>query len=137
MSQFNGITDKIHAWQTSLNNDPHFWLFHPHHQAENEFEIRDQENTYRVDRTFICNEKRWIIDIKTEWQEHPEKNIDKLHHKHQKQLNRYAHLFKQFESRKILCALYFPLMGFAISWEPPTEPAMMLTRHHQVDHYEI
>ena len=65
---------------------------------------KDQTN-YRVDRTFLINNERWIIDYKYHKEEH---NLDSLAQNYKNQLNRYASFFNDYNIRQFI---YFLKQG--------------------------
>lgn len=87
------------------------WILTPRNNARNELQINTQDKHYIIDRTFIEEEVRWIIDYKI--------SEDPTEHQEQyvAQLNLYASLFAQIEpNRKIKLLLYYPLIKQKISW---------------------
>lgn len=101
-----------------LNNiltDPRAqWILKKHQDHRNEFAIsavhNNQLEQYKIDRTFIDQNKRWIIDYKTTTfgGENIEKFITQEKAKHQQQLINYQQLLRQLYSEKISCGLYYP-----------------------------
>lgn len=65
---------------------------------------KDQTN-YRVDRTFLINNERWIIDYKYHKEEH---NLNSLALNYKNQLNRYASFFNDCNIRQFI---YFLKQG--------------------------
>ena len=65
---------------------------------------KDQTN-YRVDRTFLINNERWIIDYKYHKEEH---NLNSLALNYKNQLNRYASFFNDHKIRQFI---YFLKQG--------------------------
>jgi len=90
------------------------WILQPRQDAQSEYAItttiHNKPKTYIVDRTFI-DEKgtRWIIDYKTG---DPNDSLQS----HLAQLNEYAKLIQQIDSREINLGLYFPLHDHWTSW---------------------
>jgi ATP-dependent exoDNAse (exonuclease V) beta subunit len=75
-----------------------------------------------IDRTFVDeNGVRWIIDYKTGSHEggNLETFLDKEQERYREQLERYARLMIQRDSRPIRLALYFPLLGGWREWPAP------------------
>ena len=75
-----------------------------------------------IDRTFIDeNGVRWIIDYKTGSHEGGglENFLDNEQERYRDQLERYARLMVQRDSRPIRLALYFPLLGGWREWPAP------------------
>jgi len=65
---------------------------------------KDQTN-YRVDRTFLINNERWIIDYKYHKEEH---NLNSIALNYKNQLNRYASFFNDNKIRQFI---YFLKQG--------------------------
>ena len=75
-----------------------------------------------IDRTFVDeNGVRWIIDYKTGSHEGGslETFLDNEQKRYREQLERYARLMIQRDSRPIRLALYFPLLGGWREWPAP------------------
>jgi ATP-dependent exoDNAse (exonuclease V) beta subunit len=75
-----------------------------------------------IDRTFVDEDGvRWIIDYKTGSHEggNLETFLDNEKERYQDQLERYARLLVQRDSRPIRLALYFPLLGGWREWPAP------------------
>lgn len=90
------------------------WILKNHQDHCNEFAISTIENNqlkhYIIDRAFIDQNKRWIIDYKTTTfrGENIKKFIAREKEKHQQQLINYQRLLTQLYSEKIYCGLYYP-----------------------------
>ncbi|MGD9152857.1 MAG: UvrD-helicase domain-containing protein [Gammaproteobacteria bacterium] len=90
------------------------WILKNRQEHRNEFAISTTQNNqlehYRIDRTFIDQNKRWIIDYKTTI--FSGKNIEKFiaqeKTKHQQQLMNYQQLLMRLYSEEISCGLYYP-----------------------------
>jgi len=105
---------------TAMCNDPKAqWLLDNSHCAsacEQEifYQSQNKQRKAIIDRTFIDNGQRWIIDYKSA---HPEGNesldsfLQGQRQAHQPQLDGYASLFAELEHLPIQTALYFPLLG--------------------------
>ena len=98
---------KIHDLITGIFNNPTGqWIMKQHDQEKNEYEllVDDQHNivTKIIDRTFVENGVRWIIDFKTG------KHDEQSNKKHQEQVNHYAHIFEnRGGEQSISCGLYY------------------------------
>ena len=90
------------------------WILKNHQDHHSEFAISTTQNNqlkqYIIDRTFIDQNKRWVIDYKTTTfsGENIEKFIDQEKANHQQQLINYQHLLMQICSEEISCGLYYP-----------------------------
>lgn len=88
------------------------WILSPKEKSKNELQLNTQEKHFIVDRTFIENNVRWIIDYKIT--DDPEMHIEQYH----AQLNLYASLFKQMSPQiPIKLMLYYPLIEHHICWD--------------------
>jgi ATP-dependent exoDNAse (exonuclease V) beta subunit len=87
------------------------WLLADHAEAANEWEISgvfgDAIYSSRLDRTFVAEGVRWIVDYKT--------GEDRM--KYRQQLEQYAELLARLDSRPIRLGLFFPLTGAWEEWE--------------------
>jgi ATP-dependent exoDNAse (exonuclease V) beta subunit len=73
----------------------------------------------RLDRTFVDDGKRWIIDYKTSRHEDDNKEqfLDEEESRYKPQLEKYAQLMSAMDSRPIMLGLYYPAFGGWRSWE--------------------
>ncbi|MGB1333519.1 MAG: UvrD-helicase domain-containing protein [Porticoccaceae bacterium] len=103
--------------ETMLNDTRGQWILDAHddghcEQALSYFDdISQSVKTAIIDRTFIDNQQRWIIDYKysaTADNESEKSFIARQIDAYKPQLNHYAELYQKLESRKVRCALYFP-----------------------------
>jgi len=73
----------------------------------------DNDKLYIIDRTFIDQSKRWIIDYKTS-KPLPEESIEDFFARearhYRSQLSNYARLLQALEAEQTVTALYFPLI---------------------------
>jgi ATP-dependent exoDNAse (exonuclease V) beta subunit len=72
-----------------------------------------------IDRAFVEDGVRWIVDYKTSTHEGGDLEgfLDKEVARYAAQLARYARMFQQFEDRPVRVGLYFPLLGAWRDWE--------------------
>jgi superfamily I DNA/RNA helicase len=97
------IKDYIHRfWHCPIGQ----WIKVAHQDEQNEFELLIKDNNILrqaiLDRTFIADSKRWIIDFKT--------SIDDEHAKtsYEIQLNRYAAAIETlYPNQRIHCGVYY------------------------------
>lgn len=116
-----------HALNRTINDARGRWLLKPHAEAESELAIGGVSDgqVYEavIDRTFIDeNGVRWVIDYKTS--AHSGGSVGQFpeneKRRYQEQLERYARLLAQNETRPIRLGLYFPLVEPSwIEWEAP------------------
>ncbi|MBZ5606987.1 MAG: UvrD-helicase domain-containing protein [Acidobacteriia bacterium] len=101
------------------------WILEKHSEAECEFSIAGlidgKLSEAVIDRTFVDEGVRWIIDYKTS--EHQggdaEAFLDNERARYQEQLERYARLLFLEDQRPIRLALYFPLLSGWREWAAP------------------
>jgi len=114
------------------------WILGPHREAESEMRVAGILDgklvDATIDRTFVDDQDvRWIIDYKTS--EHQggdlEAFLDNEKLRYHEQLERYARLLFQQDSRQIRLGLYFPLLGGWREW-----PATVL-KHRQATLFEL
>lgn len=89
------------------------WILSPHEAAKSEYAMVSTTahgfENHVIDRTFIDQGTRWIIDYKCTPSDQPDQVfLAQQWQQHQAQLHRYAQLFTD-ESRPIMLGLYFPI----------------------------
>ena len=108
----------ISALQTTATSEQGQWLLKQHPQATSELSVmqisggelnQGVSKNHRIDRTFICNGKRWIIDYKLT-QHRENSNLEQIVEAHRPQLARYAGLFAH-ENLPIQQAVFFLALG--------------------------
>ncbi len=99
------------------------WIFQPHSQAQSEWPVNTLERgnitPCVIDRTFISNGVRWIIDFKTTFVS-PESLANQQQYliaQHQEQLHRYARALQSLGPEPIRCGLYFPDGQCWLAWD--------------------
>jgi ATP-dependent exoDNAse (exonuclease V) beta subunit len=109
----------IQALTNILEDKRGLWILAPHEDAHSEYPLTYfQDNRYIrniIDRTFVDDGIRWIIDYKTGTHRGEGKNLDIFLdnevQRYRHQLNRYETALKKFgEKRPIKKALYFPML---------------------------
>ncbi len=105
----------IAAVQNMIDDERGRWLLNNRHQhSACELALSNANGTHVIDRTFVDQNTRWIIDYKSTTPAHNENIKDFLQNQlatHSAQLQRYHVLFSTLETQPIRCALYFPLAG--------------------------
>lgn len=100
------------------------WLLSSSHtEVGNEYLIsgfiQGEFRNYRIDRTFVSDDVRWIIDYKTS--SHMGGNLDTFLdnevERYNQQLENYALLMSQIDKRPIKLGLYFPLVQGWREWD--------------------
>lgn len=107
------------------------WLMQQHKDDHCEYAIdyvdQDSIKTCIIDRTFVDQNTRWIIDYKTSTPR--DGNIEHFlsNEKRQyfEQLQQYAKLINESETYPIRCALYFPLTGHWTEWSYEDQPILL------------
>lgn len=124
----NAAVNKVQqAINNALQDSTGQWLLDAQHeQSATELALWDKHGQHIIDRTFIAEDKktgektRWIIDYKSSEPSHNqtlESFLEEQKSLYQKQLQRYAQLFKEERQQKNIhtrCALYFPIGGLFI-----------------------
>jgi ATP-dependent helicase/nuclease subunit A len=72
----------------------------------------------RLDRTFVADGRRWIVDFKTSEHEGGSLSefLDSEVARYAPQLERYAAAIAAIDERRVQLALYFPLLGELRAW---------------------
>lgn len=108
------------AITNTINDSNGRWILdHTHSQTTSEYIIHTRTNVnaqhYIVDRTFIVDSVRWIIDYKTACPQTSESMLSFLERQreyHLPQLLAYAEAFAKMEQLPCKIALYFPLVPY-------------------------
>lgn len=107
----------ILALKNAINDKRGQWILGSQQFAQNELKITgifdNVPMNWVIDRTFCdSNGIRWVIDYKTSSHEGSdiEGFLDREQTRYQHQLNRYAKLVQQMDSRPIKLGIYFPLI---------------------------
>lgn len=99
----------------TLTSDRGRWILQDHEEAVNEWEVSGVfgNNIYsrKLDRSFIADGVRWIVDYKTGGN----------HDQYREQLEQYAELVSRLDHRPIKLGLFFPLTGAWHEWTPSTQ----------------
>jgi hypothetical protein len=99
------------------------WVLGEHPETASEYPLTGiaagKLRHFKLDRTFVVDGVRWIIDYKTSHHEGAglEAFLDNERLRYQQQLENYARLFAALDSRPIRLGLYFPLLGAWREWE--------------------
>ncbi len=111
----------IHLCETAItncvNSDKGRWILKDHQESACEYAItallEDKVKSMILDRTFIADGTRWIIDYKTS--SHAggdlETFLEQESNRYRKQLQTYKKALSLTEELPIKIALYFPLLG--------------------------
>ena len=105
------------------------WILGPHLDSQCEYAVTGlidgRLHNAIVDRTFIDNGVRWIIDYKTSSHTGGKLKsfLDEQVARYREQLELYARLLQQQENRSVKLGLYFPLLAGWREWDAPESKA--------------
>ncbi len=121
--------DRVLAALTRALDDPRGrWVLGAHAEARSELRltVRDGDllQHLRLDRTFVDEGKRWIVDFKTSQHQGADLDafLDSEVARYRSQLERYAHALAAVDPRPIQLGLYFPLLAEFRGWPATTNP---------------
>jgi ATP-dependent exoDNAse (exonuclease V) beta subunit len=121
--ELGGAATRVAAALTRALTDAHGrWVLGAHDDARSELRLTVLAGNVlehlRLDRTFIADGRRWIVDFKTSQHEGGDlaEFLDSEVERYAPQLERYARAVVAREQRPIELALYFPLLGELRSW---------------------
>ncbi len=119
----------LQALRLTLQDERGRWILASHAEAACELALTilddaGQPCQYVIDRTFIADGVRWIIDYKTS---EPgelalQTFLDQEQAHYQPQLENYARILRLLEDRPTRLALYFPLAQAWCDWEAAEPP---------------
>ncbi len=98
------------------------WVLAPHEEARSELKLTLRAGStlehVRLDRTFVAEGKRWIVDFKTSEHEGGDLSafLDSEVARYAPQLERYALAVAAGDPRPVQLGLYFPLLGELRAW---------------------
>jgi len=113
----------IQAVNNTLTDEKGQWILANHQEQQNEYSLSAIINNIPthtiIDRTFVENGVRWIIDYKTATpnDESTEEFLNRQQQKYTEQLNHYAQAFALLEQQPIKLGLYFPLCSAWCEWD--------------------
>ena len=121
--------DRVLAALTGALDDPRGrWVLGAHAEARSELRltVRNGEllEHLRLDRTFVDDGKRWIVDFKTSQHQGGDLQafLDSEVARYRSQLERYAAALAAVDSRPIHLGLYFPLLAEFRGWPATRNP---------------
>ncbi|MDA8782293.1 UvrD-helicase domain-containing protein [Porticoccaceae bacterium] len=119
--EINGLSQSV---ETMLADQRGKWILDRHSHAYCEqslsYSSNGRDGTSIIDRTFVDNGVRWIVDYKYASPITNEAQLDFIARQTQAysaQLRHYANLYRQLESNPVRCALYFPKIPMFIEIE--------------------
>jgi len=107
----------ITALRTTLGDERGQWILWPRERAASELRLTGVDGgqlvNVAIDRTFIDDGIRWVIDYKTGAHEGEgiDAFLDREVERYRPQLERYARLAAALGPEPVRCGLYFPLFG--------------------------
>ena len=120
----SGAAEAVSALVNTLASETGRWLLadHPQAAAEQAWSSTDGQlaTNHVIDRVFVADACRWIIDYKTV--RLPEAELPRRAESYRPQLERYAGLFAG-DPLPLRLAVYFPLQGRLIELPPAALPA--------------
>jgi ATP-dependent exoDNAse (exonuclease V) beta subunit len=123
------VTEVERALAVTLESSRGRWCLQQHQGAECELAlsgvVSGKFHHVRVDRTFVCDGVRWIIDYKSGTREGSglEAFLDAELARYGPQIEIYSELVSQLDQRPVRAALYFPANGGWREWKPLTKAA--------------
>ena len=110
------------ALKQTLNDKTGQWIIRSHPEAQSELalsRLSDNIEHFIIDRTFVDDGVRWIVDYKTSENAQNDMSafLTQEREHYREQLENYARLVSEYDSRPIKLALYFPLMQHLESWD--------------------
>jgi ATP-dependent exoDNAse (exonuclease V) beta subunit len=112
----------VAALRQALSTERGRWVLSAHEEAVSEWELsgmlRGRILHRKLDRTFVADGVRWIIDYKTGTHEGSglEEFLDNERERYRQQLEAYAELVAQLDARPVRLGLYFPLINGWREW---------------------
>jgi len=123
-ADINRLVDKVIAALRNTQSDSRgAWILGKQEQARSEYPLTgviDGEVRHVViDRTFVDDGVRWIIDYKTGAHSGAglEGFLDNEQQRYRAQLESYARIFKHIDDRPIRLGLYFPMLKGWREWD--------------------
>ena len=110
------------ALERALADPQGRWVLERHEEAGSELRMTiragDALEHVRLDRTFVAEGRRWIVDFKTSQHEGGELEafLESEVARYAPQLERYARAVAAVDARPVQLALYFPLLGELRAW---------------------
>ena len=112
----------VAALERALEDPQGRWVLGRHEDASSELRMTVRAAAalehVRLDRTFVADGERWIVDFKTSQHEGGELDAFLASEvaRYAPQLERYARAIAAVDSRPVRLALYFPLLGELKAW---------------------
>jgi ATP-dependent exoDNAse (exonuclease V) beta subunit len=121
--------DRVLSALTRALDDPRGrWVLATHAEARSELRLTVRNGQLlehlRLDRTFVDDGKRWIVDFKTSQHQGGdlEAFLESEVARYRPQLERYARALGRIDPRPIHLGLYFPLLAEFRGWPATASP---------------
>src|SRR5690606_15760861 len=114
----------VRALSAVLEDELGVWILGARDEAASEVELTFAKGGHveriKLDRTFVDDGVRWIVDFKTGTHEGGELDafLDAEVERYRPQLERYAAVLRELDQRPIRVGLYFPLIRAFRAWQP-------------------
>jgi ATP-dependent exoDNAse (exonuclease V) beta subunit len=122
-AELDAAAERVSTALTRVLDDPHGrFVLGAHAEAQSELRVTLKTPAglehVRLDRTFVADGRRWIVDFKTSSHEggDAEAFLASEFERYRSQLERYARAMALIDERPIEAALYFPLLRALRSW---------------------
>ncbi len=112
----------VAAVRAALEDPQGRWVLGTHDEARSELRLTlrvgERLEHVRLDRTFVADGTRWIIDFKTSRHEGSDREafLASEVERYRPQLDRYAAALATIDSRPVQVGLYFPLLATLRAW---------------------
>ena len=123
-SELDQAVDRILKAFSAMQNDSKLhWILDQNNMAHNEYDLSFVGNNgierVRIDRTFVQDGVRWIIDYKSGQHLSHDLNdwLDQEQLRHAPQLNRYAEVLSKKHAMQTRLGIYFPMHAGWREWE--------------------
>jgi len=116
------LTRAVSALKNTIADERGRWVLSRHQDDQREYAlstvVQQRTRRYVLDRTFVADGTRWIIDYKTGTHSggSPEDFLDNEQARYRTQLETYASLIRSMDSRPIRLGLYFPMLQGWREW---------------------
>ena len=119
----NALLDVTRALKNTLGDSRGRWILSRHESDEREFALTAMvgvgTHRYILDRTFVEDDRRWIVDYKTST--HAGSDVDQFLdnevERYRSQMEKYAHAMRAIDGRPIFLGLYFPVLKGWRQWQ--------------------
>jgi ATP-dependent exoDNAse (exonuclease V) beta subunit len=112
-----GADEVVEALRYAITSERGRWILtsHEEHRCELDLsaEVDGSIERIRLDRTFVEDGTRWVVDYKITGREggDQESFLRLQEEKYRPDMQRYQRVLRQWDERPLRCALFFPLLG--------------------------